>query len=193
MIPIAWKAALSVVVAIAPFGLQQPQAPAASASTSAPVKFDSQDSFTVVGLTVRTTNQKEAGGQGEIPRLWQEAMESGSLEQIPNRADNDFVVVYSDYVSDHNGEYSYTLGVRVTSADKVPAGYVVRTIRAGRYAVFTSEQGAPQQIVPALWQHINSLTPQQMGGARAYQTDFEIYPPITDPSSMQMEAHIGLK
>lgn len=120
-------------------------------------------------------------------------MTNGQLEQIPNRVGEGYVVVYSDFATDHGGEYNYTLGVRVSSADNVPAGMVKRTVAAGKYAIFQSEQGAPQDVIPALWQHINSLSPQQMGGDRAHQTDFETYGNFTDPSSMQVTAHIGLK
>lgn len=179
---------------------QQPSAPAAPAATpTAPAatarapKIDNQESFTVVGLTVRTNNAAEAGGQGQIPGLWQNAMSSGELEQIPNRVGEGYVVVYSDYAGGNTDDYNYTLGVRVSSADNPPAGMVKRTVAAGKYAIFQSEQGAPQDVIPALWQHINSLSPQQMGGERAYQTDFETYGNITDPSSMQVTAHIGLK
>lgn len=179
---------------------QQPSAPAAPAATpTAPAatatapKIDNQESFTVVGLTVRTNNAAEAGGQGQIPGLWQNAISSGELEQIPNRVGEGYVVVYSDYAGGNTDDYNYTLGVRVSSADNPRAGMVKRTVAAGKYAIFQSEQGAPQDVIPALWQHINSLSPQQMGGERAYQTDFETYGNITDPSSMQVTAHIGLK
>ncbi len=168
------------------------QTPAAAPAPAAP-KIDDQASFTVVGVTVRTNNTKEAGGQGEIPQLWQSAMQNGTLEQIPNRAGDDLVVVYSDYASDNTGDYNYTLGYKVTSADKIPEGMVAKTIVAGKYAIFTSAQGPPQEVIPALWQHINSLTPEQMGGTRAFRSDFETYGALTDFSSMQMTAHIGLK
>ncbi|HKO11959.1 MAG TPA: GyrI-like domain-containing protein [Acidobacteriaceae bacterium] len=184
-------------------GLQQqpPSAPAAPAATPATApaatatvpKIENQESFTVVGVTVRTNNAAEAGGQGQIPGVWQNAMSTGQLEQIPNRVGEGYVVVYSDFASDHGGEFNYTLGVRVSSADNVPADMVKRTVAAGKYAIFQSEQGAPQEVIPALWQHINSLSPEQMGGQRAYQTDFETYGAFTDPGSMQMTAHIGLK
>jgi len=147
----------------------------------------------VVGVTVRTNNAAEAGGQGKIPDLWQGAMQNGTLEQIPNKAGDDLIVVYSDYASDHTGDYNYTLGYKVTAVDKVPDGMVARTIHAGKYAIFDSQQGAPQEVIPALWQRINSMTPQQMGAARAYQTDFETYAQVTDWNDMQMTAHIGLK
>jgi predicted transcriptional regulator YdeE len=177
----------------APAAQSAPAATPAAAPAAAAPKIEDQASFMVVGLTVRTNNAKEAGGQGAIPQLWQSAMQNGTLEQIPNRAADGMVVVYSDYASDNTGDYNYTLGYRVTSADKVPDGMVAKTIKAGKYAVVTSETGPPQEVIPALWQRINSMTAEQMGGARAYQTDFETYADITDFNNMQMTAHIGLK
>ncbi len=194
------KVALLPVLAIVPVLLAQttptpspPSAAAPSATTAAAVKVDHQDSFTVVGLTVRTNNETEAGGQGKIPQLWERAMGGNALDQIPNRVGDGMVVVYSNYASDNTGDYDYTLGVRVSAADKVPDGDVVRTIQAGRYAVVSSAQGPPEDVIPALWQRIARMTPAQMGGTRAYQTDFETYAPFTDPSSMQVDAHVGLK
>lgn len=174
------------------------QAPAAApASTAAPApaapKIDDQATFTVVGVTVRTNNAKEAGGQGQIPQLWEGAMQNGTLEQVPNKVGDGLIVVYSDYASDNTGDYNYTLGYKVTSADKIPDGMVAKTVHAGKYALVTSDQGAPQEVIPALWQRINSMTPQQLGGTRAYQTDFETYGDVTDFNNMQVTAHLGLK
>lgn len=140
---------------------------------------------------MRTNFAKEAGGQGAIAGLWQNAIQNNTLDQIQNRASDGVVVVYSDFTP--AGDYTYTLGYRVTSADKVPDGMVARTVHAGKYAVLTSDTGAPQVVIPALWQRITRMTPDEIGGARAYQTDFETYGEITDWSSMQVTAHIGLK
>ncbi len=215
MLSAAWKLALLPALVVAPAvsaqttpaatqtaPATQQTAPAATpdtAATPAPaaspaaVKVEDQDSFTVVGVTVRTNNDAEASGQGKIPELWQNAMTSGQLDQIPNRVGDGMVVVYSDYATDGSGDFTYTLGVRVSSADKIPDGMVKRVIPTGKYAVVQSDQGPPQEVIPALWQHIAQMTPQQLGGTRSYQTDFEIYPPITDPGTMQMTAHIGVK
>jgi predicted transcriptional regulator YdeE len=168
------------------------QTPSTAPAPAAP-KIEDQASFIVVGVTVRTNNAAEASQQGKIPQMWEGVMQNGTLEQIPNQASDALVVVYSDYASDHTGDYNYTLGYKVTSADKVPAGMVARTIVAGKYASLTSDQGPPQQVIPALWQRINSMTPQQLGGTRAYQTDFETYSDVTDWTNMQMTAHLGLK
>jgi predicted transcriptional regulator YdeE len=196
--------ALPVFLALAATGLaQNPSTPAAqpgpapqtasSPATATAPKVEDQDSFTVVGVTVRTNNAKEAGGQGAIAQLWQSAVQNGTLDTIPNKVTDGFVVVYTDYASDNTGDYNYTLGYRVTSADKIPDGMVARTIHAGKYSVFTSETGVPQEVIPALWHRIAQMTPQQLGGTRAYQTDFETYGAITDWGNMQMTAHIGLK
>jgi predicted transcriptional regulator YdeE len=177
-----------------------PATPAAAAAPTpapapAPPKIEDQESFVVVGATVRTDAATEAGGDGKIPGLWQDVFTNGTLDQIPNRIGDGLVVVYSDYAPDGKGafDYNYTLGVRVSAADKVPDGMVKRVIPAGKYAVLQSEQGAPQEVIPALWQRIAQLTPQELGGARAYQIDFETFPAITDFSSMQSTAHLGLK
>ncbi len=168
------------------------QTPSAASAPAAP-KIDDQPSFIVVGVTVRTNNATEAGGEGKIPQMWQSVMQNGTLEQIPNRDGDALVVVYSDYASDHTGDYNYTLGYKVTSADKIPEGMVARTIHPGKYAVLDSDQGPPQQVIGALWQRINSMTPQQLGGTRAYQSDFETYDQVTNWTDMHMTAHIGLR
>jgi predicted transcriptional regulator YdeE len=190
----ASKLALCVAVTLAPAAIAQATpSQAAPAPAASPAKIENQLTFTIVGVTVRTSNAAEAGGQGQIPQLWQRVMSANLLDQIPNRAGSDIVVVYSDYAGDSNGDYNYTLGVPVLSVGKLPDGLVSRTIHAGRYAVFTSDQGPPEQVVPALWMRIDRLTSAQLGGARAYQTDFEIYPANSGPDSLQMTAHVGLK
>jgi predicted transcriptional regulator YdeE len=190
------KAAFALVLMSAATASGPSSAQTASAQTpsTAPAsKIEDQPSFIVVGVTVRTNNAAEAGEQGKIPQMWQAVMQNGTLEPIPNKAGDALVVVYSGYAGDHTGDYDYTLGYRVTSADKVPVGMVARTIAAGKYAVFNSDQGPPQEVVAGLWQRINSMTPQQLGGTRAYQTDFETYADVTDWSNMHMTAHIGLR
>jgi hypothetical protein len=135
MLTIAGKVSLPLAILFAVTGFAQnpsssaPAAPASAPAASSAPKVDDQASFTVIGVTVRTNNAKEAGGQGAIPQLWQNAMQNQTLDQIPNKASDGIVVVYSDYASDNTGDYNYTLGYRVTSADKVPDGMVAKTIR----------------------------------------------------------------
>ena len=109
--------------------------PAMAQTTPSAVRTETQPGFSVVGISVPTTREKEAGGNGEIPQLWQRVMQQGLLENVPHRTDNNLTVVYTDYSNDANGEYTYLLGVRVSGVDKVPDGMVVVNVPAGKYAV----------------------------------------------------------
>ncbi len=86
------------------------------------------------------------------------------------------------------------LGARVTSEATVPAGMVAKKIPAGKYAVFTSEKGPAQQVVPELWMKINSLPRGAVGTDRVYGADSEIYDErATDPQNLQMDVYVGIR
>src|SRR5215469_13522455 len=131
-------------------------------------------SFTVIGIEARTTNAKEATAEGIIGKQWQKFFGEGVLDRIPDRMDRNVYAVYSDFASDHHGEYSLLIGAKVKPETAPPADMVARHIRAGRYRVFTSEKGRFAKVVPSLWQKIFRL--EDAGTLkRAYQTDFELY------------------
>lgn len=157
------------------------------------VTTDTQPGFTVVGLSVRTDNQKEAGGAGLIPQMWQRAMQEGSLENLPHRADNNITVVYTDYASDQSGEYTYVLGVRVSSVEKLPDGMVVVKVPAGKYAEVESEQGSLPEVLPRVWQRINTMSEAELGGKRAFKADYEVYPEGFDWQNAHIPVYVGLK
>lgn len=114
--------------------------------------------------------------------------------RIPNKFDHSIVAVYTDYTSDHNGDYTYVLGAKVSSSANVPEGMVAKKIPPGRYAVFTSEKGAAPKVVPELWMKINSLPKSAPGGDRTYRADFEIYDErAADPQNLQMDVYIGVR
>jgi len=131
--------------------------------------------FTVVGITGRTNNAKEMTPQGIIGSLWGRLMQDDLLAKIPNRADDNIIAVYSAYASDHNGEYTYTLGAKVTRESEIPQGMVVTKVATGKYADFTSERGPANKVVPEIWRKINTLPKNAPGGDRTYQSDFEVY------------------
>ncbi len=157
-------------------------------------KVVQQAAFTVVGIAVRTSNAKEMTADGVIGKQWGRLMTDGVLAKIPNKADKGIVAVYTDYASDHNGEYTYVLGARVTTDAGVPAGMVAKKIPAGRYAVFTTEKGPAPKVVPEAWMRINSLPKSAAGGDRVYGADFEIYDErASDPQSVQVDVYVGIK
>src|SRR5579885_1731659 len=156
-------------------------------------KIVKQDGFTVIGIAARTSNANEMTAEGIIGKQWGRLFQEGILEKIPNRADSSIIAVYTDYASDHNGEYTYILGARVTSDANVPAGMVAKKIPGGKFAVFTSEKGPAPQVVPALWMKINSLPVGAVGADRVYKADYEIYDErARDPQNLQVDVYLGI-
>jgi predicted transcriptional regulator YdeE len=177
-----------LAVLLISFGLLAPSAGGTS------MKIENQDSFYVAGYAARTNNAAEASGKGKIGPLWQRWFAENLAAQIPNRIDKDVLAVYSDYASDEKGDYTYMIGVRVSSIDKLPEGLAYRKIAAGPYAVFTMESGPMTQVVPAAWQKIWSAPLSEMGGKRAFLTDFEVYDQrAADPQHAQVDIHIGVR
>jgi CubicO group peptidase (beta-lactamase class C family)/predicted transcriptional regulator YdeE len=157
-------------------------------------KVVDQDGFTVIGIAARTSNAKEMTPDGAIGKQWMRIFQEGVLGKIPNKADTYIVAVYTDYSSDHNGEYTYLLGARVTSDAEVPEGMVAKKIPGGKFAVFTSDKGPAPQVVPATWMKINSLPQNAAGGDRLYRADYEIYDErARNPQSLQVDVYVGIK
>lgn len=156
-------------------------------------RVEQQEAFTIVGISVRTSNEKERQ-ESQIGKEWGRLMQENLLATIPHRADQNIIAVYTDYASDANGEYTYVLGARVTKGDEVPAGMVAKHVLPGRYAVFTSERGPVQQVVIGTWMRIWKTPKDQLGGDRAYKTDFELYDQrAQNPADSVMEIHIGIR
>jgi predicted transcriptional regulator YdeE len=152
------------------------------------------DSFVVVGITARTSNAMEASGKGVIGGLWVRLRKDRLMNQIKHRADAHIVAVYSNYESDKDGEYTYTLGSKVTSLKDVPPGMVARRTDAGEYAIFTAQGGPAVQLVMGLWKRIWSLEKSPPPLRRAYRTDYEIYlNPDADDAGQRVDLYIGLK
>jgi CubicO group peptidase (beta-lactamase class C family)/predicted transcriptional regulator YdeE len=157
-------------------------------------KIVEQAGFSVVGIAVRTSNAKEMTAEGMIGKQWRLFIQEGILNKIPNKADASIVAVYTDYASDKDGEYTFLLGARVTSDADAPAGMVAKKVPGGKFAMFTSEKGAAQKVVPETWMRINSLPKSAMGGDRVYRADFEIYDErARDPQNLQTDVYVGIK
>jgi len=148
------------------------------------------ESFEVVGIEARTTNAQEMSGKGVIPKLWGRFMQEDLIEKIPDHVGSDVIVLNTDYQSDKNGEYTYVLGVKVSSTHDVPSGMTIHHVPAGEYAKFSAAEQSPSAVV-ALWRRIWSL--EDLGQLmRAYQTDYEIHhKPQTGQASV--DVYIGLK
>ena len=168
---------------------------AASPGAAVEPRIVEQPEFSVIGIQVRTSNAKEVTGEGAIPKQWDKFFKEGIADKIPNKVDSTIYAVYTNYASDHNGEYDFIIGMKVSSVSDVPPGMVAKKIPSGRFAVITSAQGPVTQVVPEAWQQVWSLEDnKQLGGARAYKADFELYDQRSqNPQDSQVDLYVGLK
>lgn len=154
-----------------------------------------QSGFDIVGIEARTNNAKEISGQGVIGAQWGRFTAEGSLSRIPHRASDTIYALYCGYANDRNGDYDFVIGARVTETVSIPPGMVLKHVPAGRYAVITSDKGPGFEVVPAAWQRVWQMEDRsQLGGARAYVIDFEVYDHRAgDPQSVQVDLFVGIK
>jgi len=168
---------------------------AAPAGSAAQPKIVEQPEFSVIGIQARTSNAREVNGGGAIPRQWDKFFKEGIADKIPNKVNSTIYVVYTNYASDHNGEYDFIIGMKVSSVSDVPPGMGAKKIPSGRFTVISSAQGPVVQVVPQAWQRVYSLEDnKQLGGVRAYKADFELYNKRSqNPQDSQVDLYVGLK
>ena len=149
--------------------------------------------FTIIGIEARTNNVKESTADGAIPKQWQRFFADAIPAQIPNKTGQNFYAVYTDYASDHNGDYTYIVGAPVKEGTAPPSGMVLKQIPSGEYVVVTTDRGPFAKVVPAAWQHIFQLEDEGKL-KRAYNTDFEIYDQRAQyPQNAQVDIYTGVK
>jgi predicted transcriptional regulator YdeE len=152
------------------------------------------ESFYVVGLEARTSNELEMQGKGKIGDTIAHVRKDGVLKHLANRVGSETYALYTEYHSDRNGPYTYFLGVKVSSHKDVPTGMVLREVPAGEYAFVTGSGSPPASVAIRLWQEIWSLeTSKQID--RAYKTDFEVHQGMdenNDPGG-KIDLYVGLK
>lgn len=145
----------------------------------------------VVGISIRTTNRAEAEaetGQGPIAQLWQRFTSLSLGNRIPNPyVSGEIVAVYHNYESDEKGEFTLTIGPRVTSLHRVPDDLDGIEVPFQTYARFTVE-GPPDRAIADAWQKVWG-----MGLDRAYTFDLEIYQPGGTPEQTNAEILVALR
>jgi predicted transcriptional regulator YdeE len=152
--------------------------------------------FQVVGVALSTNNAKEAGPDAVIGKQWHRFIADHTLNKIPGRVDQSITAVYTDFTSDANGEYTFVLGAKVKPVPNpvIPEGMVVKTVPAGKYALFTSQRGPVAKVVVDTWKQIWAYYQNPANGQRAFQADFEVYDDrAADPNNAQVDIYVGLK
>lgn len=119
----------------------------------------------LIGIEVRTNSASAT----DIGELWQKFYANAIQDRIANCIDSRLFGLYSDYESDHTGDFSFMIGCPVSNIEVVPQGMVARTIPAQSYRVMRAEGTLPDALVET-WQII-----WQSDIRRAYSSDFELY------------------
>src|SRR5579875_670345 len=109
---------------------------AAQDPTSVPQSIN-VPAFTVIGLSIRTTNAQEmSGSNGKIGPLWSQFMHGGA-DAIPGVIRQGTIyAVYTDYESDETGAYDLILGKSVSPEQPPPATMRLIHIPSSSYLVF---------------------------------------------------------
>lgn len=135
-----------------------------------------RDEMLVMGMEVRTGNQQEMNpATAEIPTLWTRFVAEQLWLDIPECVNPQVLYgVYTDYASNHLGDYSLIVAVEVNSIDNPPENMVGISIPAGSYLVFSSV-GSPAGSIMSMWQQIWHYFSAGSRYQRAFTTDFEMY------------------
>src|SRR3989344_6092860 len=93
----------------------------------------------LVGISVRTNNRAEIDpATGKILGCIQRYFHGQLANQIPSRKKPGTTFFsYTDYESDHMGDYTYFIGEDVTDFNSLPIGFETLTIPTQAYAKFT--------------------------------------------------------
>lgn len=135
-----------------------------------------RDEMLVMGVEVCTSNLREMNpATAEIPRLWNHFTEEQLWLDIPAPINPHIrYVVYTDYTSDHPGEYAVIIATEVSRIDNPPESMVGLTIPAGQYLVFSAVGTIPTSLIQTrrqIWDYFAASSRHQ----RAFTTDFECY------------------
>ncbi len=154
-----------------------------------------KENLQLIGIQVRTNNSLEMDpSTGKIGPTVQTYFHQGLAEKIPHRKHpGTTLCAYTDYESDHTGDYTYFIGEEVTSLNEVPEGLTTLIIPAQTYTKFTNGPGTMPDVVREPWMKIWEMSSDELGGTRSYITDFEVYDSrAADHSNVVLDIYIGL-
>jgi predicted transcriptional regulator YdeE len=153
----------------------------------------------LVGISVRTKTQDEFNPEtAKIGQTFGRFLSQNIGEKIKNRKNPGVLFsVYTNYESNEHGEYTYFIGEEVTHFDDlsmINEGLKSLSISAAKYQKFTTESGKLPDVVIQAWMEIWKMSPQDLGGERAYLADFEIYDHrAMNPLGAVVDVYIGVK
>lgn len=151
------------------------------------MEITSTDSFNVIGIAIRTTNENGQAGT-DISALWNRFLSENLIAQIPGKTDHDIYSIYTDYELDYTKPYTVLLGCKVESLTHIPDGFTGKSFNGGNYIKVTAKGKMSEGIVYREWEKIwNSDIP------RIYTADFEVYgAKAQDPENAEVDIYIAV-
>ncbi|HMR86517.1 MAG TPA: GyrI-like domain-containing protein [Saprospiraceae bacterium] len=144
--------------------------------------------FHVIGISVRTTNEKGQSAQ-DIPALWNRFMTEGIIDKIPNKVSDTLYCIYTDYEKDHTRPYTTILGCMVSNLDEIPSGMTGKTFEKQTYMKRVAKGNLMHGIVYEAWTKIWNSDLN-----RAYAEDFEVYDERTqNPENAEVDIFISIE
>jgi predicted transcriptional regulator YdeE len=150
----------------------------------------------LVGISSRTNLANEINpAAAKIGATIQQYFQETFPAQISHRKKPGVTFcVFTDYQSDYTGDYTFFIGEEVTSFEDLPKDAKTLAIQPQTYAVFTTPSGVMPTVVIEGWKNIWKMTPQELGGRRAYHADFEVYDQrASDPKNTVLDIYIGVQ
>ncbi len=133
------------------------------------MKAVQKETFYVVGISVRTTNENGKATK-DIPALWQQFMQTDMYAKVKNRVEESIYAVYTNYEKDHTKPYDTVLGFKVSSLAIVPEGMQGVTIEKANFKEFIASGDLTKDAVINKWMEIWNTDLD-----RKYTADFEVY------------------
>lgn len=131
--------------------------------------------LTIAGLATRTTNQAEADPHtGLIGPLYQRFFTENISQQLTSADLTSRYGVYTNYASDHQGEYDLIVGHAVSADQLQPDGLTHVMIPAQRYLRWQATITQPSDVI-GMWMQIWEYFSQPQPHQRSYTADFEYY------------------
>lgn len=152
------------------------------------MKAKNIESFTVIGIKIRTTNQNMQASK-DIPAVWQRFVSEEIAKKIPNKIDDAIYAIYTNYESDYQGAYDMILGCKVSTKVNIPEGMIAQEFKRDKYIQFISKGRMKDNSVYKTWTKIWATDLD-----RSYNADFEIYSKKSrNPEDMEVDIFISVK
>lgn len=154
-------------------------------------RIETRPAFRMVATTLRTSYAVETTPEGKIMNQWLSYF-NDYHDKVANKLNGNVYGLYSDYESDHLGEYTLYIGAE--SDAQVPEGMVEKQVEEAKYLVFTTKPGPMPQVIIDGWFYIWNFFGNGCEYERTFTNDFELYDERSeDQQNAVLEYWIAIK